>query len=160
MQATITYLLTEQTQRAQMAATGQPVARKQTMTIDVPVEDLPLCKITETGEASIELGWSKIWPALAAAGWERNGAATVSATAFAPDVIADIKRGQSALDAAYSLACANASQYVLDTPGEMMENPAGSYYVHVPRQILAANAELLAIQPGLSLIHISEPTRP
>ena len=57
MQATITYLLTEQAQRAQMAATGQPVARKQTILEDVP-NDLatsPLVSINEDGSASISL---------------------------------------------------------------------------------------------------------
>lgn len=38
MQATITYLLTEQAQRAQMAATGQPVARKQTVTVEITTD--------------------------------------------------------------------------------------------------------------------------
>ena len=42
MQATVTYLLSEQAQRAQMAATGQPVARTQTMTIELTPGDLPL----------------------------------------------------------------------------------------------------------------------
>ena len=40
MQATITYLLTEQAQRAQMAATGQPVARKQVVVEELPLEFL------------------------------------------------------------------------------------------------------------------------
>lgn len=35
MQATITYLLSEQAQKAAILATGQPVARKQSTTIDV-----------------------------------------------------------------------------------------------------------------------------
>lgn len=37
MQATITYCLTEAAQRAQMAATGQPVSRRQTVPEDIPV---------------------------------------------------------------------------------------------------------------------------
>jgi len=56
MQATITYRLTEQAQRAQMAATGRPVARKQTITVEVPTEDLGLMQVTETGELYLDLG--------------------------------------------------------------------------------------------------------
>lgn len=40
MQATIIYLLSEQAQRAQMVATGHPVARKQTVVEEVPAEML------------------------------------------------------------------------------------------------------------------------
>jgi hypothetical protein len=57
MQATITYLLTEQAQRAQMAATGQPVASKQTVVEEVP-NDLvlsPLATIGEEGRVSFDL---------------------------------------------------------------------------------------------------------
>lgn len=55
MQATITYLLTKQAQRAQMAATGQPVARKQTMIIDVTAEDLPLLDVSQDGQIYLDL---------------------------------------------------------------------------------------------------------
>lgn len=57
MQATITYLLSEQAQRAQMAATGQPVARKQVLVEDIPVEllDSPLATIAEDGALSFNL---------------------------------------------------------------------------------------------------------
>ena len=57
MQVTITYLLTEQAQRAQMAATGQPVARAHTVTEEIPVEllDSPLARIDETGAISFNL---------------------------------------------------------------------------------------------------------
>ncbi len=55
MQATITYLLTEQAQRAQMAATGQPVARKQTHTIDITPEDLPLLDVDAEGRVYLDL---------------------------------------------------------------------------------------------------------
>jgi hypothetical protein len=57
MQATITYLLTEQAQRAQMAATGQPVARKITVTEEIP-NDLalsPLANIDSDGRVSFDL---------------------------------------------------------------------------------------------------------
>jgi len=55
MQATITYLLTEQAQRAQMTATGQPVARKQVATVEVSAEDLELFPVSESGEIKVEL---------------------------------------------------------------------------------------------------------
>ena len=55
MQATITYLLTEQAQRAQMVATGQPVARKQTVTIEVPTEDLQYYDIAADGSITVDL---------------------------------------------------------------------------------------------------------
>lgn len=57
MQATITYLLTEQAQRGQMAATGQPVARKQTVTEEIGNEwaQSPLISIAEDGSAIADL---------------------------------------------------------------------------------------------------------
>ena len=57
MQATITFCLTEAAQRAQMAATGTPVARKQTVVEDVPVELLssPLCRVDEQGTVEFNL---------------------------------------------------------------------------------------------------------
>ncbi len=56
MQATITYLLTEQAQRAQMAATGQPVTRKQQLTIDVTTpEDIAAFSVREDGTLYMDL---------------------------------------------------------------------------------------------------------
>lgn len=55
MQATITYLLTEQAQRAQMVATGQPVARKQTMRVEVPAADLDLYDVDAVGTATLNI---------------------------------------------------------------------------------------------------------
>jgi uncharacterized protein YbaA (DUF1428 family) len=55
MQATITYLLTEQAQREQMAATGQPVARKQVITIEVAPEDLELFPVAGDGSITVDL---------------------------------------------------------------------------------------------------------
>jgi hypothetical protein len=57
MQATITYCLTEAAQRAQMAATGQPIARKHTTLEDVPPEVLmsPYCAISEDGCLTLDL---------------------------------------------------------------------------------------------------------
>jgi hypothetical protein len=55
MQATITYLLSKQAQRAQMAATGQPVARKQTATVDITAEDLEYYPVNDDGTIEIDL---------------------------------------------------------------------------------------------------------
>ena len=57
MQATITYLLTEQAQRAQMAATGQPVARKQVVVEELPLEFLasPYTAIAADGSITVDL---------------------------------------------------------------------------------------------------------
>src|SRR5258708_38314470 len=100
MQATITYLLTDQVQRAQMAATGQRGARKQTMTVEVAAEDLVLCTVADDGTATIEPLRSDHRPALLAAGWSDDS--MLSATTYAPDVIADIKRGNALLAGAYA----------------------------------------------------------
>ena len=60
MQATITYLISAEAQRAQMAATGKPVARRQTTTEDVPAEWLTshYCKISADGDVTFDLGVS------------------------------------------------------------------------------------------------------
>ena len=57
MQATFTFCLSEAAQRAQMMATGQPVARKQTTTEDVPVDWLTsrFCNISPEGRISFDL---------------------------------------------------------------------------------------------------------
>ena len=57
MQATFTYLLTEQAQRAQMAATGQPVARKQAVVEELPLEFLasPYTAIAADGSITVDL---------------------------------------------------------------------------------------------------------
>jgi hypothetical protein len=55
MTATITYCLTEAAQRAQMVATGQPVARKQQHTIEVTADDLPYLAAAEDGSLSRDL---------------------------------------------------------------------------------------------------------
>jgi len=57
MQATITYLLTEQAQRAQMAATGRPVARKQSVVEELPPEFLasPYTAIAADGSITVDL---------------------------------------------------------------------------------------------------------
>ena len=55
MQATITYLLTEQAQRAQMMATGQPVARKQISTVEIATADLDMLDMTDCGQPELDL---------------------------------------------------------------------------------------------------------
>ncbi len=131
MQATITYLLTEQAQRAQMAATGQPVARRQSMTIEVTPDDLPLCEVANDGSISVSVVPNK--PALFCAGW--HNANPIEAVSYAPDVLADIRRGQAILDAAYTGACRIASQYVRDSDLSC-DRPENSYYVYVPYTVL------------------------
>jgi hypothetical protein len=99
MQATITYLLTEAAQRAAMAATGQPVARKQTMTIEVPAEDLHLFPVTPDGAITLDLTQSyltDISARLKAAGWPTPGAG-VAAAQIDPSVLDDLKRGTAIL---------------------------------------------------------------
>jgi hypothetical protein len=140
MQATITYLLTEQAQRAQMAATGQPVARKQTMSIEVTADDLPLCKVAEDGSLSIDTAHEHE-PALVAAGWHK--ANPIESQIYAPDVLGDIRAGTVILDAAYAEACRIASQYVRDSD-ESMSHPENSYHLYVPYTVLAKTAILHA----------------
>ena len=97
MQATITYLLTEQAQRAAMAATGQPVARKQTMTIDITPEDLGLFPISETGEIRVDLadtwrGWKT--SALIEGGWTKDaGTGKPQANIIDPPILEDVRKG-------------------------------------------------------------------
>lgn len=55
MQATITYTLTEAAQRAQMAATGQPIARKQVHTIEIDPADIDMLKADEAGNLSAQI---------------------------------------------------------------------------------------------------------
>jgi len=55
MQATITYLLTEKAQRAQMAATGQPVARKQSKTVEITTDDLEILDIDADGNPGLDI---------------------------------------------------------------------------------------------------------
>ncbi|MGB7602106.1 MAG: hypothetical protein WBM24_17490, partial [Candidatus Sulfotelmatobacter sp.] len=61
MQATITYQITEQAQRAAMAATGQPVTRKQTVTeqIDNGLVNHHLATVKSDG--SIEFDLARQW---------------------------------------------------------------------------------------------------
>ncbi len=49
MQATITYTLSEKAQLAQIKATGQPVAKKQTHVIDVDTDDIDLLRAAPDG---------------------------------------------------------------------------------------------------------------
>ena len=113
MQATITYLLTEQAQRAQMAATGQPVARKQTMTIDIATEDLALFPVHEDGTISVDLtGYNGKWHnELAAAGWGPwNGGTGAAAITITPLLVQDLRRGMAILAEAQAAKDALAAQ--------------------------------------------------
>jgi hypothetical protein len=62
MQATITFCLTQAAQRAQMMATGQPVALTQTTVEDIPNIWLGshFCKISDVGEISFDLT-KRVW---------------------------------------------------------------------------------------------------
>ena len=55
MNATITYLLTEQAQRAAMKATGTSVPQKMSVTVEITPEDLSLVEIDETGTPYLDL---------------------------------------------------------------------------------------------------------
>ena len=55
MTAKITYLLTEQAQRDAMGATGQPVARQQTIEAEIPTTDLDLFAIGGDGTPSLDM---------------------------------------------------------------------------------------------------------
>lgn len=94
MQATVTYLLTEQAQRAAMAATGQPVTRKQTMIIEVPKEDIHLFPLREDGTIVLDLTRNyptNIGAQLQAAGWPAPN--VVQATQLDPPLLEDLRRG-------------------------------------------------------------------
>lgn len=121
MQATITYLLTEQAQREQMVATGQPVARKQTVTVEVPAEDIPLFSLREDGTLYLDYApeayeatnegfklWSFSLPhtqelaeAGCAIGWEKEGNSRRRQipliTDAKADIVALIKQGRQTL---------------------------------------------------------------
>jgi hypothetical protein len=103
MEATITYLLTEQAQRKAMAATGQPVHRKQTMVIDVPGDDLMLFPISDDGTISVDVSGfscSRWADPLNAAGWSPwNGGTGTTAVAINPPFLADLQRGLAVLTA-------------------------------------------------------------
>lgn len=102
MQAQITYLLTEQAQRAQMVATGQPVARKQTMMIELAAGDLALFPIQSDGAVSLDLtgynGPRQFTEPLNAAGWHPwNGGSGTESNSINPPVADDIRKGRSIL---------------------------------------------------------------
>jgi hypothetical protein len=94
MQATITFLLSEKAQREQMATTGQPVARKQAVTVEVPNEDLALFNISEDGVPYLDL--TKGLPtSLDAAGiTEHISAHPYRCITDATDIVAAMKRGR------------------------------------------------------------------
>ena len=89
MQATITYLLTEQAQRAQMAATGQPVARKQTIQIEVAAADLDLFPVNSDGliVADLNDSWNSVRRTL------ELGGLTVDAPEKLSEIPAALRRG-------------------------------------------------------------------
>lgn len=80
LQATIIYNLTEEAQRAQMAATGQPVARKQTATVEVKPEDLTFYPVESDGTITVNLYAGSGLPA------ELRNAGAITAYAETPDI--------------------------------------------------------------------------
>lgn len=145
MQATVKYLLTEQAQRAAIAATGQAIARQQTITVDIQPGDLGYCSVNADG--SLEVYPNTFWRALAAAGWAHSGGIP-GAPALNPDVLGDIRRGLAALEAAYVDACAIASKYVLDTPA-VAGRPDSGNEVQVPYTVLPKSA-VLSVHPRIN----------
>jgi len=139
MQATVSYTLTEQAQRAQMAATGQPVARKQTMTIEITPDDLPLCNVAEDGTLSVDPHHSNAGP-LVCAGWYDSN--PIQANVYGPDILADIRAGKQIIDAAKAALIETANAYVLATESERKESL--SDVVKVP-----ATPEIKAMLPAL-----------
>ena len=138
MQATVNYLLTQQAQRAQMVATGQPVALNQTMTIDITPEDLPLCEVSPDGTVSVSPPAHR-WT-LRASGWTEE--LPPCAPTYAPDILGDIRRGQAMLDAAYADALAITERYVADTPDVMPDRANTDYdaMVAIPDSISDSDA--------------------
>lgn len=99
MQAKISYRLTEAAQRAQIKATGQPVASKQTSTVEVQLEDVELFAVDSEGNLSLDLekmySDNPIIEALDAAGITTSSG---SANSFSPDFIAGIRKGREELN--------------------------------------------------------------
>lgn len=100
MQATITYLLTEQAQRAKIMETGQPVSRKQTITVDITSQDLELLPVSEDGQVILDISNFSTPKAriLNAAGWTPwNGGTGTSSNVFQPPIFEDLRRGVAVL---------------------------------------------------------------
>jgi hypothetical protein len=98
--ATVTFLLTEQAQREAMQATGQPLARKQTVTVEIKPEDLVFMHIDENGDAYLDLAKEWISPQcewLSATG-EFDGDVRHFRKAN-PDVIALLRAGRAKVEA-------------------------------------------------------------
>ncbi|MGH6862732.1 MAG: hypothetical protein ACRECN_00405 [Methylocella sp.] len=73
MQATVTYSLTEQNQRAQMTATGGPVTREQIRTVEVPPEDIKFFRVNSEGELALDLSNTRaVWDAELSAHLDSN----------------------------------------------------------------------------------------
>lgn len=107
MQATITYFLTEEAQRAQMAATGQPVARKQLTIVEIAAENLAMMQVSEDGTPYLDLtegwlhpqtDWLRKAEALSDLEGMRNGSRVSNMycgfRAANPDVLALMRRGR------------------------------------------------------------------
>lgn len=105
MQATIHFLLTEQAQRAAMAATGQPVTRKQTRTVEVAHEDIPLYTVDEAGTLTLDLTTcTQHGDALRAIHAEYKGSAIYWLRDVGADPVALIKAGYAKIEEAKRLS--------------------------------------------------------
>ena len=99
MQATVIYMLSEQAQRDAMAAIGQPVARKHSMTIDITAEDLSLLPIGDDGTINVDVtGATRYLDTLILAGWQsENSGLRTSANVLNPPFLAELRTGQMIL---------------------------------------------------------------
>jgi hypothetical protein len=130
MQAKITYLLTEAAQRAQMAAVGGPVARKQVVTCEVTAEDLPLLQADDDGNLYLNLcpGGSKA----------------------APPLLTGEDRTVPHRDALYAAGCPAGEQSYMQTPSH------GPYTLPIPL-IPDANANILdLVRAGQAVLAAKE----
>ena len=154
MQATITYCLTEAAQRAQMAATGQPVARTQQTTVDITSEDLQYLSLDENGLATLDLTKSDrvsrdLGFALQAAGWTAES----RAQAYGVDVLADIRRGVARQAECRQIVYDAANAYVLSTDSVMLDSIISYGTVAMPRA--AVSQSVLAVAKNLDRINTS-----
>lgn len=102
MQATITYTLSEQAQRAQMAATGQPVARQQSKTVQISPEDMILMDVDSIGALTLDLTATGTAEKSRCArkaiknDWTSYGAPAVEINPYDADILALIRQGIAA----------------------------------------------------------------
>lgn len=109
MQATITYLLTEQAQREQMAATGRAVARKQTATVEVAAPDLQYYPVAADGSIDVDLAG-----AMYVAGHRVASARGTPEFSAAPDIPSLIRARRAELEADLASQIAACQKFLAD----------------------------------------------